>query len=157
MEFQSKQTKGKALLPPLTHSSPSPTEKCPRSPSQRGGEPSAGSCLSPAEDSREENAHIKELKKYHLQLQQVCNMCVSMCEHVSACEYNYYSAHEWVCMYSAHECREQCCRLCDNPILFKMYNEKFRGATYITVFDGICQFLTTLRKLLIMLRAHHPT
>ena len=73
-------------------------------------------------------------------------MCVSMCEHVSACEYNYYSAHEWVCMYSAHECREQCCRLCDNPILFKMYNEKFRGATYITGSDGVCQFLTTLRQ-----------
>jgi len=28
---------------------------------------------------------------------------------------------------------------------FEVYNEKFRGATYITVFDGICQFLTTLR------------
>ena len=25
-----------------------------------------------------------------------------------------------------------------------MYNEKYRNATYITVFDGVCQFLTTL-------------
>ena len=34
---------------------------------------------------------------------------------------------------------EQCCRLCNNSIPFKVYNEKFRGATYITVFDGVCQ------------------
>jgi len=28
--------------------------------------------------------------------------------------------------------------------LTKVYNEKYRNATYITVFDGVCQFLTTL-------------
>ena len=27
----------------------------------------------------EENTHIKELKKYHLQLQQVCIVCVCVC------------------------------------------------------------------------------
>ena len=32
----------------------------------------------------------------------------------------------------------QCCSCVITP--FKLYNEKFRGA-YITVFDGICQFL----------------
>jgi len=34
---------------------------------------------------------------------------------------------------------EQCCRLYNNSMPFKVYNEKFGGATYITVFDGICQ------------------
>ena len=82
----------------------------------------------------EENAHIMELKKYHLQLQQVCNVYMSVCE--------------------------QCCRLCNNSIPFKVYNEKSRDATYITVFDGVCQFLTTSRKILVnivMLRAHCHT
>ena len=58
-----------------------------------------------------------------LQPQQVCNVCIV---YMSACE--------------------QCCRLCNNSIPFKVYNEKFRGGTYITVFDGIHQFLTTLRN-----------
>jgi len=39
-------------------------------------------------------------------------------------------------MYSVHECMyKQCCRLCSNSTLFNEYNEKFRGATYISVFD----------------------
>jgi len=33
----------------------------------------------------EQNAHIKELKKYHVWLQQVCNLCVGV--YVSACKY----------------------------------------------------------------------
>ena len=28
---------------------------------------------------------------------------------------------------------------------FKVYNEKFKGATYIIVFDGVCQFFTSFR------------
>ena len=59
--------------------------------SQRGGEPSAATGLSPEEDSGG-NAHVKEFKKYHLQLPQVCNVRVTvyyvyvcMCEHVSVC------------------------------------------------------------------------
>ena len=59
---------------------------------------------------------------------------VCMCERVSAC----------VCIYMS-VC-EQCCRLCNHFILFKVSGEKFRGATYITVFDGIGQFLITLRQ-----------
>ena len=66
-------TKAKMLLPSLTHSSPSPAEVCP--------------CLKEVENLQqllvflqqktvEEDAHIKELNKYHLQLQQVCNVCV---------------------------------------------------------------------------------
>jgi len=42
----------------------------------------------------------------------------------------------------------------------KAYNKKFRGATYATVFDGICQFVTTFRKMLVnieTLRAHSHT
>ena len=52
-----------------------------------------------------------------------------------------------MCMYGVMSACEQCCRLCNNSIPFKVYNE-LRGATYITVFDGICQFLTTLWKIL---------
>jgi len=50
----------------------------PQSPlSQRGGEPSAATGLSPEEDSGG-NTHVKEFKKYHLQLPQVCNVRVSL-------------------------------------------------------------------------------
>jgi len=41
-----------------------------------------------------------------------------------------------------------------------VYNEKFRGINHTTVFDGVCQFLTTSRKILVnivMLRAHCHT
>jgi len=40
------------LLPAQTHFSPSPTEVCPQTPSQTGGEPSAATGLSPAEGSK---------------------------------------------------------------------------------------------------------
>ena len=43
----------------------------------------------------------------------------------------------------AHECREQCCRFCDNPILFKSVQKEVQGgATDIAVFDGISQLET---------------
>ena len=86
-------TKAIVLLPSLTHS-PSWTEICPRAP-----------CLKESENLQQlqvfiqhktvgEHAHIEKLKKYHLQLQQVCNACVYVC----ACE--------WKCWYSTsvHEC-----------------------------------------------------
>ena len=53
---------GRYQVYPLTHSSPSPTEVCP--------------CLNEAAADYGGNAHIKKLKKYHLQPQQVCNMYV---------------------------------------------------------------------------------
>jgi len=34
---------------------------------------------------------------------------------------------------------------------FRVYNEKFRGSTYIIVFDGVCNF--NFEKILEMLRA----
>ena len=39
----------------------------------------------------------------------------------------------------------------NNSIPFRVYNEKFRGATYIIVFDGVCNF--NFQKILEMLRA----
>jgi len=47
--------------------------------------------------------------------------------------FEHVSAH--VCIVYISVC-EQCCRLCSNFIPFEVYNEKFRGATYVTVFDG---------------------
>ena len=58
-----------ALSPP-THTSPSPTEVCPRT-LKRGRELSTATGLFLQKKIAEENAHIKELKKYH--------------EHVSLC------------------------------------------------------------------------
>ena len=66
-------TKAKVLWPPLTHSSPSPTEVCL---TQRGGEHSAATGHSPAQ----------EFTKYHLLLQQVCKVCVcKVCVCVCVC------------------------------------------------------------------------
>ena len=117
--------KAKVLLPPLSHSSP-PTEVSPRAP-----------CLKEVE-----NLHWlpivlqqKTVRKMHTSRSTTCrySRCVNcVCEHV------------YICIVYMSAC-EQCCRLCNNSILFKVYNEKFRCATYITVFDGICQFLITLR------------
>ena len=73
----------------LTHCSPSPTKVCPPySLSQRAGEPSAATGHFPAEDSGGKCTHqgAQEVATaYSIQLKQVCNMCVCMCEHVSAC------------------------------------------------------------------------
>ena len=75
--------------------------------------------------------HMKEFKKFCLSY----NRCV-------------------ICVYSVSVC-DQCCRLC---IPFKVYNKKFRSAIHIIVFDGICQLLTSLRKINhVMLRAHCHT
>jgi len=53
----------------------------------------------------------------------------------------------WVHVYVYMSAWEQCYRLCNNSILFKLYNEKFRSATYITMFAGVCQLrvLTIIR------------
>ena len=68
-------TKAKVLLPPLTHSS-SPTEVSPQAPCLKEVENLQWLLVFLQQKTAKENAHIKELKKYHLQLQQVCNVCV---------------------------------------------------------------------------------
>jgi len=56
------------LLPPLTHSSPFPTEVCPY---LKEAENLQQLLVFLQQKTVEEDAHIKELNKYHLQLQQV--------------------------------------------------------------------------------------
>ena len=59
-----------------------------------------------------------------------------MCGYVLACE--------CMCICIVYmSASEQCCRLCNNSILFEVCNEKIIGIIYIyiTVFDGICQYL----------------
>ena len=42
------------------------------------------------------------------------------------------------------------------PVInLKAYNEKFRGAACANVFDGICQFLATLRKIPVNIETKH--
>ena len=66
-------TKAKVFLPPwLTLLIPEQKFAL----SQRGQKPSAATHLSSAEDNGRKCTHIKELKKYHLQLQQVYYVCV---------------------------------------------------------------------------------
>ena len=85
----------------------------------------------------EENAHIKKLQKYHLQLKQVCNVNV-WCT--------------WVHVYNAADCaiipyHLQCIMTSSEVPL-------------ISLFDCVCQFLTTLWKILVnivMLRAYRHT
>jgi len=108
------------------HSSPSPTEVCPRAP-----------CLKEIDRARTFSSYwsfSRELITSKMQLSRSsrsttnsysrCVMCLCTCEHVSAC---------------IHSLCEHCCRLCNNS---KVDNEKFRGAI---VFDVVGQFLTTLR------------
>jgi len=97
----------------VIHSS-SPTEVSPEPLSQKGGEPSAATNLSPAEGSTHQGAQ-------EVPLTAIAGVCVYV-EHIS------------IYMYSVHECGEQCCRWCSNSILF---DEKFRGATHNAVFDGM--------------------
>ena len=59
------------LLPPLTHS-PSWTEISPWAPCLKESENLQQHQVFIQHTTVEENTHIKELKKYHLQLQQVC-------------------------------------------------------------------------------------
>ena len=63
-------TKPKDLQPPLTHSSPSQHKLVPVSKNLRQ------LLVFLQQKTAEERAHIQELKKYHLQLQQVCDVCV---------------------------------------------------------------------------------
>ena len=68
--------KPKVFLPPLTHAFPSPTEVCPETPCLKEAKSLQQLLVFLQQKTAKENAHIKELKKYHLQLQQVCNVCV---------------------------------------------------------------------------------
>jgi len=66
----------------VTHSSPSPTEVCPRAPCLKEAENLQQLLVFLHQKAAEEKAHIKKLKKYHLEVQQVCNVIV----YVSACD-----------------------------------------------------------------------
>ena len=108
-------TRAKVLLPPLTCSSPSP--KVP--------------CLEEAENLQqllvflqqktvEENAYIKELKKYYFSY----SRCVIVCMmYMSACE--------------------QCCRLCTNSIPFKVC---IMRSSEVPLILCLMASVTTLRK-----------
>jgi len=62
--------------PWLTYAFPSLTEVCPRAPCLKEAAVENLQQLLVFIQTVEQNAHIKELKKYHLQLQQVCNVKV---------------------------------------------------------------------------------
>ena len=91
--------------------------------SQRGGEPQQLLAFL-QQKTVEKNAHIKELKSTTSGTSGVYCVCIV---YMSACE--------------------ECCRLCDNSIPFKVYKEKLRGAAYITVFDSVCH---NFEKILVM-------
>ena len=95
-------TKAKVLLPPLTHSSPFPTAPCLKEAENLQQLP-----VFLQQKTVEENAYIMEIK-YHFNYIR-CVTCVIV--YMSACK--------------------QCCILCNNSYHL-VYNEKFRGATYIT-------------------------
>jgi len=69
------------LLPPLTHSSPSSTEVYPQAPCLKEAENLQQLLVFLHQIAAKENAHIM-IKKYHLEVQQVCNVIV----YVSACD-----------------------------------------------------------------------
>ena len=110
---------------PLTHSSPSPTEVSPRDP-----------CLKKVENLQQLPIFFswRQQRKMHTLRSSTYSYsrwvrCVCMCRHVSSC----------ACVYMHGVC-EQCCSLCSNSTLFKEYNEKFRDANYVTVFEkNTCQ------------------
>jgi len=122
-------------LPPLTHSSPAPTEVSPRRPCLKEAKNLQQLLVFPQQMTEEENAQIEKVKSatYSYSRCVMC-VCVCVCKCLSAC----------VCIVYTSACK-QCCRLCSNSILFKVYDEKFRAATYITVFDGFA----ILRKIFI--------
>ena len=114
--------KAKVFLPPwLTLLRPQ-QKFAPEHIPQRGGKPSAATGLSTVERKQWKCTHQGAQEVPLTDTAGVLSVCVCLWAYIL-----YMSA------------SKQYCRLCNNSVQFKAYNEQFRGATYITVFNGISQ------------------